>query len=522
METGQEPLYEKMYGFLKKKLPRYYRLVFAVSFALAMVVHLYMFTNKLINHDDVDGLYSDCAFGLSSGRWLLQAVTGLTGNFSSSWLNGLMGSAMLALSCTLVVKILDIRQTLPAILISLCMIAFPTVASTYAYMFCSSQYLIAMALALAGAALIRRGGLSGSIIGACLIAMSMGCYQSYFCLAAAILVLAMLLDTLRRRWQGKLRPFILTGVRYVACLAAGMVLYYVILKLLLWYTGTELTTYQGIADMGNITPAILLRRLRAAYSNLITYYNNGYLIYHGVFPLLVKISFVFDAFAVVFIIFSRKLYRRPMDMLMLAALIVILPLACNLIYIMTDAGNVHQVMVYPAVVPLLLPVVLGSELSLPEPGSLRKVGTVLACALLVIQAAFSYEFVLITNRAYFSMDIAYENAYAYMTKLTAKIELQPGYTSDTPVLFVGTAYTGSPLPPTYMTGVLTVDEMLNMYSRLDFLRYYLATSYPTASQEEIDNVMESEEYAAMPCYPDEGSVAMIDGVAVVKLSEIEN
>ena len=43
--------------------------------------------------------------------------------------------------------------------------------------------------------------------------------------------------------------------------------------------------------------------------------------------------------------------------------------------------------------------------------------------------------------------------------------------------------------------------------------------YPIVQAEEAEHIARQEAVAAMPSFPEKGSVALVDGVAVVKLSD---
>ena len=43
--------------------------------------------------------------------------------------------------------------------------------------------------------------------------------------------------------------------------------------------------------------------------------------------------------------------------------------------------------------------------------------------------------------------------------------------------------------------------------------------YPIVQAEDAERIVRQEAVAAMPSFPEKGSVALVDGVAVVKLSE---
>ncbi|MCD7783307.1 MAG: glucosyltransferase domain-containing protein [Firmicutes bacterium] len=510
----------------KKYVSRFGVTIFCGTFVVAMLVHLYMFTHKFINHDDIDRLYNERGRGLSSGRWLSSFINSLTGMFSSSWLNGVAGALCLALAVLFIIKIFRIRHYVPSFLVSLILVSFPVIASTYAYMFCSFSYLFALAASILGALLIRGGTILSILLGSLSIALSMGCYQAYFPVAAVLLVTALIIDICEDKFEGNAVGFALCAVKCLVGLALGMVLYFVFLKFSLWYTGTELTDYAGIGTMGQMTAIELLERIALAHINFFRFYSGDiFKIFHTGFPILAYLCAAVSLISVICAVVSKKLYRRPIMMVFLVLCIMIFPLASNLVYVMTKAWTVHVVMLYPLVTLLVIPSVAADRMRLPEksaegsPSHATAVLSLLLVGIILLEAAVGYECVLITNRAYFTMDMTYENMYAYYTKLTAKIEMQEGYTTDSKVALIGTASMDNFVPETNMTGVLVGSKALNIYSRQKFFAYFLAVDYNYAGSDDIAAIKATEEFQNMPCYPAEGSIAVINGIITVKFSE---
>ncbi|PWM42573.1 MAG: hypothetical protein DBX52_00935 [Clostridiales bacterium] len=524
METAEPYVLIRMQNKIKKYFTRFDGVVFVSAFILALLVHLYMFTHKFLNHDDIDGLYSACEFGLSSGRWLLQAASGLTGHFSSSWLNGLAGSLFLAFSAMLMMKMFKIRHYLPAMLGTVCLVAFPTVASTYAYMFSSAPYLLAMVLAVIGAYLIRSEKLGPMITGSCMLALSMGCYQAYFCLAAALLVVLLIMDVCENRWKGGWKKFLITALKYLGFLFLGIVLYYAVLQFLLWYTGTELTTYQGISEMGRLTLKTLCERVKWAYICFGCFFFNTWQgIFHGFFPAFACICMAVNLGMVVVCVIRKRLYRQGLMMLFLILLILIFPLASNLIFVMAGQSFVHLLMVYPLVLTLVLPCIAIDRMNISgiKNKMLAKTGApVLMAGLILLELICGYECVLITNRAYFCMDMTYENVFAYFNRLTAKIELTDGFTQESQVAIIGNASMDSFVPETNMTGFGSPGNgLLNVYSRARYLAYFLGVHYKDVTLEQEEQLRQTAAFQQMPCYPDEGSIRNINGIITVKMEE---
>lgn len=527
MPPQEEMGFGAVQSWLGARFPRYYRLVFGGSFLLALLVHLYTFTNKFVNHDDINSLlFHTLSDSVTSGRWFLFPTTAIAGHFSSPWLDGMVGALFLAAACTIVAALFHVRRLLPAMLLSACMVAFPAVTATYTYMFTSSQYFLALAMALLAAFFIRRETVLCALAGVVFLALSTSIYQSYFAVAVAALVLAMLLDTCQGRWTDDFKGFILTGLRYVGWLVLSMALYFVGVRVSLWLTGLELVDYQGISGMGQLSLHALLTNIKDAYLGLFAHYFHKP-VYSFLFSCLVALSFLADGVAVAVMLLSRRLHRHASVLIELALLLLILPLACDLVYVMSGAETVHDVMVYPMVFPLCLPVLLGSSLTSPDfaslfssrdPARIRRFAAVMSCILLLLQAAFAYQFLIIANRTYTLMDLSYEETYAYLNRLTTKIELQENYTPDTFVAIVGRIPSPVSLPATNITGALTSEGIMNMWSRRLFFTYFLNCPYMWATERQIADATATRIYQEMPCYPSEGSIATINGIIVVKMS----
>jgi len=60
-------------------------------------------------------------------------------------------------------------------------------------------------------------------------------------------------------------------------------------------------------------------------------------------------------------------------------------------------------------------------------------------------------------------------------------------------------------------------DLINIYSRENFLRRYMGTDIPLADVETVAALEKSEEFMAMAEYPYYGSVKKIDDCIVVKL-----
>lgn len=519
---SQKGALDAVLDWLKKKISRRDAAVFGLSFLIALAVHFYAFTNKLLNHDDLSELFGGGSL-LASGRWLLDPLIRLTGRVSMPMLYGLVGSAFLALTVLTVIRVLGIRRLLTAAAAALCMAAHPTVVCTWAYMFTAPAYFMAMFLAVLGAALLRRSGWRQLVPGAALIAMSMGCYQAYLTLSAALMVIAVLLDVLDGTYEGRWKPLLLDCLKYLAGLLLGLALYLAVLKLCLLITGTELLSYAGIDGMTGVTFSTLLQRAGLAYKRFYDFNNStAFTAINRWFPLLLKLGQALFFLSVLGLAVERRLWRTPVTLAVLLAFLALTPLAVGLIYVMAGESAIHWLTRYATVLLWVFPAAVGERLILPEKGTAaRAAAGILAALLLALTGLTGYESALVTNKAYLEMELNRQAANNYLTRLFTKIEQLPGYTPDAKVALIGRAKLVTTVPDEDLTGIFPAEGLVNMYSRARLFSLAHGFAYQWVSPEETEQLAATAEFAAMPVYPAQGSIRAIDGIITVKLSETQ-
>lgn len=498
------------------RTPGYIRLTCAAALVLGLAAHLFMFTNKLPNHDDVGHLFS-ATYGTASGRWLLPLILRLDGNYSMPWLIGLLALLCLAGAAALTVTLLGIRRPVACVLTAGLLTAFPATAATFSYMFTADAYFFGLFLAALGAYWTVRFPRAGIPAGAAAITCSLGIYQSYFPVAAALLVGSLLLETLAGRRT--CRSLILEGLRRVLVLGLAMGVYLVLVRLTTREVG--LVDYMGLSAMGQLAlrdiPGLVLR-CYTAYIDVLLRNTDGYTFSFVKYLLLL-------AGAVTAFLLIRLLVRQRLGVsrtLLALGLTLLYPLAANLIYLMSGGAQVHSLMFYGSVYLLLLPLALLEAAGPRETSWTAAAGWVLAASL----AVTTYSYIVADNRAYLKLDVALEQCAAYSNRLLGAVEQCEGYESGMPIVLLGSGAYTDDLNPTpalsdiSLTGVLSLADFRTSYTYDYFLRYYLGYAGPVyLDGSEAAASLDPAQTEALTVYPRQGSIAILDGMAVVKLSE---
>lgn len=511
---------------LWKRVPDYIRWSFFAALITGFLTHMFVITNKLVNHDDTMHLFS-ATYGTPSGRWFLPTVLQWDGNFSIPWLIGVLSLLFLAVTVCVTVCLLRVRKPVSCVVVAALMTAFPTIASTFSYMFTSDAYFFGTMLAALGAYTAVRFPRAGIVAGAAFITLSMGIYQSYFPVAAALMVGAMLFETLDG--QKTFRQLVFRGIQLVATLGLAMAAYIVLVKITTRDVG--LVDYMGISTMGQLSLSDIPVLILQCYREHIDFFLSNSQLFHLRY---VRWLFLLAGFAatVLLVWLLRKAKLGGLRTALAVVLVALYPLACNLIYIMTSGGKVHTLMIYGTVLLPVAAVALGDYAGTVlerHNAPSRNLRCLLSWVIVASMAAASYSYAIVDNKAYLKLHVTYEQGMAYSTRLLSAIERCDGYTTGMPVVLINSnAYTGDLYPvnnlnEVSMTGVIGLADLRTSYNYNYFLRYYLGYTgavYLTGSE----RAAELEDHPAvreMPVYPSDGGVRIIDGTVVVKLGPTE-
>ena len=503
------------------RIPKHIKLTFCSALFLGFLTHMYMFTNKFTNHDDVGSLFGN-VYGAASGRWLRPFALRLDGDFSMPWLIGVFSLLCLAATACFVVALLRVRHPVGCILTSAVLVSFPVIASTFTYMYTATAYFLSLMLAAFGAWTAVRFGWWGSALGVLTLTLSLGMYQSYFPVAAVLMVGAMLLETLDG--ERSFRDLFLRGLRLVAVLAAAILAYMIVVRVTTLDSG--LVDYMGLQDMGKISLGELPLLVVKSYRRYFTFFLSNDMGWHFSF---LKYTFILTGLGTialgVLILTRRRL--GPARTVLALALAAVYPLAGNLVYIMAPQAGIHALMIYGLCFILIFPVFVteyAGEVLRDSPMWLPHVA--ISWVILLTVALTSYSYMITDNNAYLKVDLSMRQATLYSNRLLERVESCEGYEPGMNIVLVGSEVADETLYPTpqfgavRMTGVLDMAGYRTSYTYAYFLRNYVGFTGPVYLGEsaQAKNLAATEQVQNMPVYPREGSIQIIDGMVVVKLN----
>lgn len=507
------------------------RLAFLTVVLVGLLAHGFMMMNKISYHDDIHVLFNLGAT-MDLGRWGLEIIAWLSRATGLGWCSTplFMGSLSLVLigtSAVLVCEILHIDSRKGMILTGGIMAAFPVVASTFAFMFTAAPYFFAYFLISLSVYLVSRRHTAKRCAAAVfLMALSTGIYQASLAVCASLIVV-LLIDHVLEYPERSFADHMKEAFFYAGTLLGGLALYFIVNQLALKLTDTELSSYQGMN--GTYEIAKLPGKVLGTYHDFLgggyTGINGTHFLSHGV-----KAVIVLTVIGVLAGLYQSK--RARIVKAWALFLTALFPIAAYLVNFFSteDSLRVHTLMVYSLVFVFLFPVCVMERVRLEEGLETKNLGSLGIKAwnygLNFLLILFITVYVSIDNAAYLKMNFVQEQTTAWYQTLVTRIKSVDGYRDEYPVVLLGFPYwteDQSFFHSDWFDGIafdgFDYDQrrLVNDYAWERYLRYHLGY--------EPDFYVNDEEWWQLPeiktmnCYPDDGSIKVVNEGIVVKFVE---
>jgi hypothetical protein len=504
---------------VKKKIKPQWRAAFISAVIFGLLIHLPVILSDIPNHDGLDSMYFDQNM-ITSGRWFLTVACGFSSYYTIPWVIGIIGIFFLACTSVALTELLDVESSIVSVLISGLLVSFPALASTFAYVFTMDGYMLALFLAVMSVLMVKSRPY-GFLAGAVCLAFSMGIYQAYLPFAIILSIYSVLIIIIENKTvKDKLKNIL----KYIYMGILGVVLYYVILQILLKLEGKELASYQGISGLGTIgTDSGIFSVIKNIYVDFLSFSVRGNVLFHSIYSAAaLAVLCVMTAVTVILMAHGRKWWKNPLFFVIIAVLALVIPIASNIILIISPDVTYHLLMRYQWILYPILMLAFVYRYGIKYAVSMKLKPLFAWCALAAC-AVMVFCFGITDNIGYSNLQKRYEKTYAYCIRLLDRIEQTEGYYQGIPVAIVGVVGYVQ-YPDTDITGDVTSgmiglngDYLLYTGSNYEiFMKNYLGASLNFLEPEEVSDIYYSDEYIEMESFPGETSVKIIDGVLCVK------
>lgn len=485
-----------------------------------VITHSYRWMNSMFNHDSLLVIQEDHGWQVSLGRIFNPLYIWLRGEIVAPGNVALLACMFLIAAAILCMRILRIRKTISIVLCCGFLMTFETLAYVNASFLHSLDVdMLALLFAVLGAFFFLRDNILCGLAGILSVTVSLGLYQSYIEVTIILICLALLRDLLEGGSPGVAVKKVLRAV--ILFFASGLI-YYVCLKIAWKITGIiPADTYDGLVKMKGLTFSSLLELMGKAWKYTFTYLFHKPIIFHKTISRWLYIILGIGALTAIVMMIVKNHFCRT-SILLIVFLLLLMPLGGNIVYALS-LGLKHSLMTYSfafysVFVVMILDVVELDQIWLPK---FRQIALLLCCVLI-------FNHILFANQLYIRNDLHAQAGMSFVTRLVDRMENTEGYkVGETPVLILG-YIDENPVSWEDKRFAVADDLWVGTSHHLsisyygtykNFFQYVLGYPINLIPLSEVGEYLNDQTIQAMPIYPADGSLQMVDGVLVVRLSE---
>lgn len=502
-----------------------------LTFVFYSLANGYRYFHTIFAGDSLYMIYqNDAGWEISLGRFVQPFLVALRGAITAPFLISVLSFLWVSLSVYFVADFLEIKKFGSVALIAAVMSCNATILSLNAtFLPYMDFYLLALFLSVLGVWLMKKEKLIFLISGSLCLTISLGIYQSYICVSIALVMIHFLckmpdLPTFKATFK--------EAVRFLLSFLAAAVVYYSVWKLFQEFFGIWTSdSYNGMASIGNFSETGLGSVLGLTYQYVLDYfmYPDTFITntFRGIpmsffWQYLIRVCNIAVVLVILFILIRTNLRRKTNLWQKAVQLLIVLlfPLGINFVCVISQ-GMEHPLMIYAFYFVYILAVKLAEDhLSARNSGTnIKHTGVPWKIALISIAIIF-WSNMVFSNQVYLKRELQERAAQSILTRIIYRIESVEEYIPGvTPVALSGN-FESSPC----IAEAAPLEE-IRMYSmgktclnypaaNNSFLTYILSMNVNLTDVDPMD-----ERILQMPVYPAEGSVAFIDEVLVVKISE---
>lgn len=491
-----------------------------VTIIFMIIAHGYAYFNIMFSHDSLrifhwgDNLTLD---SIDVGRYLIPIFLLVRGKYYPPFLIGLFSTFFMILINYYLVKIFDIRDNKKILLIIGILVSSCTLTLLNAtYINYSDMYLLSMFLSVYSAFLIKEYK-NGYLYCILPLFLSIGIYQSYLSVFVGIVIILEILNLLDNKdYKTTLKNLFKAFFSVVVSLT----IYFIILKIVVAISGIHISSkYNSISNAGKFD----------GISNFLwlfvkTYLKFAYYMYlpSTQYKILIGLINVFLTFFVIYIIIKNIIEKKlkGTNLLMLLFLCIMLPFFLNFVCFISY-GVCHQLMIFSFYLLYIFVFKLINN-TMFKSVKVEKIYMFLLCLIIFSSIIFS-------NNAYLKKQLEFYSTMSVVNRITNKIENLNNYEiNKTPVIIIGDLNDG-PLSTNRVgmdhksTGLEKSYSVTYYDTYINYYRYFLNYPINIIPKDELYLYTKGKNKTIddMPSFPHENSILNVDGVIVVKLSDIK-
>lgn len=493
------------------------------AFLTGIIIHINIISTSVTNPDVlwVEPYIAGHLREISLNRWGNIFLDFFKCNLVLPSLSVLMSLFLLTIIANLFMQIFAIKKSVYRWTVYLLMLSFPMVSQSLTYFYCFDNYCVAYLLAVISFLLVK--DYDTSVIEICLsilfLIVSLAIYQSFIGITIALVFIQVYKMVFIHN-----EPICNTlsfCVKNIIVFVFSLTVYLVLSKIIRYCVGVDLADYRNMQTMLQVNLNNIFNAIIRMYHIFFQYFF-GTEFYNNSWWGLNILNAICLTILVVLMLVRIKSLRKLM---LLLCYIVIAPLFFSTIVLLARDTNVSYLMV-PQMVLIYICLV-----AVIEKESFIQLNFLKICTVSVLLITTS-KFVQLDNAIYLGISKQYEKTYVVSQSILNGLYKTDGYNTSTPIAIIGNIramkqnYDSEQLTEALNGTVGNVGYLwTNDYSTAQVSWFFFmqkklgASVFFCVDEELLQAISQSNEFAQLNCFPNEGSIQFLNGVWVIKISE---
>lgn len=499
-----------------------------VALIVGLITHIILLSVMIVSPDGLWNyiVYSAGKVETESGRWLINIIDTLRKNLAIPTITTIISIIITAITSVFVVDLLKLKSKISAIITAVFLEVSPCLTLTLLYSYTADAYSYAFLFATLAVWFIykEKNRILNIILGSIFTMLTLALYQSYIGAVIGLCILKPIVDILSKKDYKKI--FINIGLSMISVLI-GLLFYWGSEQIALNIYNTKLSTYGGASEIGiSNTIKNLPNSLKKIYGYFINFFIGGDIVNNPCMSrnIFYKCLFLVEAILLLIVLIFRNEENRKkklIDAILISIMSFLLPIGLNFVILIAP-----ETICYPLntsqfilIIPFFMVILENFEFSR---------GIILKWISLSLCFIISFTYFLAANATYTGVRMKYNQAYTTAVRIVDRIENCEGYTPDKQWLICGILDDSntSQVSEIYF---LTLGGFVNgpifhgnywgmIQTWRSFMQVYMGIQPNFCSVEDYFKICGTKYFKDMPVFPAQGSVAEIDGVMVVKLT----
>ena len=511
---------------LKRKFDKKDKIIFITIIIIGLICNFYFIINDGLSPDSLfpTHFFKAGAWEKTLGRFSLIYFNEIKFTLVSNLINIIFSLIFIAISVMLIKRIFNIKNLITLILISMIFTIAPQFIETYFFIYCADAYLFAFMLSILSVYFLNKGNLSLRknekiklyIYSMVCIIIVPSIYQAYLGVVLSLTIILFLFYLINNI---NIKKIFINFIINITLILIGVIIYYLILKIILKLDGLTLTTYKGANQLGDIFKN-LPKSIIQAYKDIYYFFFTDKIINNSIYMRkhLYLGLFITNNICFILLIYKNKLQNKIIRTIFAIILLIIYPLFANIMDIIASSTTIN--LVTGSGILITSTIILFYDLLKDE-----NIDNIIKYITYCIYTILIFTFLIQNTYTYISRAQTHKNAVIIASDIYTKVTSFNEYDSKYPWMFSdiikyridnperGNGFNGNNF------------EMWADYNGISnnipsFYQRYLGIKIKLCSKQEYNEIKETQEFKNMAIYPEKGCIKLINNVIVIKMSNI--